>query len=472
MGSLRSSPTSNISPKRLLLLYPVLLLTALLLFAALAWVGERVFQSDAPPVPPAPGSIGTLLHVLLALAVVMVTTRIVGAGFRYLNQPSVIGEVVGGIVLGPSLLGALSPATYAFILPPSAAPFLGVIAQLGIVLYMFIVGLHLDLRILRTSGHASLAISHASIVVPFLLGSALALVLYGTLAGRGVTFTPFALFLGVTMSITAFPVLARLLEEKGLHKTELGMLALTCAAIDDVTAWCLLAFVVSMSQASLSHAVVTVGLTVAYIALMFGVVQPLIARAVPWFERVERLNQGGLAAIFVALLVSAVATEFIGIHAIFGAFLLGAVVPYQSRLAGDITDRLDDLVRVMFLPAFFAFTGMRTEIGLIATWYDWMLCAGIVVVATLGKFGGSFAAARLVGIGRHDAAALGTLMNTRGLVGLIVLNIGLDMGIISPRLFTMLVIMALITTFMASPLLDRLMRGRTPQPALPRPSTP
>jgi Kef-type K+ transport system membrane component KefB len=389
-----------------------------------------------------------------------VTARVVGAIIARQHQPQVIGEVVGGILLGPSLLGAVSPEAYAFLLPADVAPFLGVIAQLGVVLYMFIVGLHLDLGVLRARGHATVAISHASIVVPFVLGCALALALYGSLAGVGIAFTPFALFLGVSMSVTAFPVLARILGDKGLHRTELGMLALTCAAIDDVTAWCLLAFVVSLSQATTVQAFVTLGLTIAYIAMMFAVVRPLVRLTLPWLEPVGRLDQGGLAVIVVALLLSALATEFIGIHAIFGAFLLGAVVPHESRAARDVTERLDDLVRVMFLPAFFAFTGMRTEIGLMATWQDWLFCAGIIAVATLGKFGGSFAAARLAGIGRQDAAALGILMNTRGLVELIVLNIGLDMGIISPRLFTMLVIMALVTTFMTTPLLDLLMRGR------------
>jgi Kef-type K+ transport system membrane component KefB len=384
----------------------------------------------------------------------------VGALFRYIHQPPVIGEVVGGILLGPSVLGAVWPEAQRVLLPAESAPFLGVIAQLGVVLYMFIVGLHFDLRILRTSGQATLAISHASIVAPFVLGGALALGLYGGLAGDNIAFTPFALFIGVSLSVTAFPVLARILSDKGLHKTELGMLALTCAAVDDVTAWCLLAFVVSLSQSTIANGVATLVLTVAYIAVMFAVVRPLAARVVPRLERVGRLDQTGLAVIVVALLASALATELIGIHAIFGAFLLGAVIPPESRVAHDITERLDDLVRVMFLPAFFAFTGMRTEIGLLATWQDWAVCAGILVVAIIGKFGGSFVAARLVGIGRHDAAALGVLMNTRGLVELIVLNIGLDMQIISPRLFTMLVIMALVTTFMTTPILDRLMRGR------------
>jgi Kef-type K+ transport system membrane component KefB len=452
----------SLSTRQMALLYAGGIVGAIALFMAVSWIGERTLESrDATPISAAPAGVDMMLHVLLALAVVIVTARLLGAVFTFIHQPAVIGEVVGGIMLGPSLLGAVSPATYAFLLPPETAPFIGVIAQLGVVLYMFVVGLHLDLRVLRSSGRAALLVSHASIVVPFVLGAVLAFALYTDLAGAHVGFTPFALFLGVAMSITAFPVLARILGDKGLQKSELGMLALTCAAIDDVTAWCLLALVVSVSQAALAGAIATLGLTVAYIALMFLVIRPLIARALPFVDKVERLNQGGLAVVFVTLLLSALATEFIGIHAIFGAFLFGAVIPHTSRVAGEVTARMEDVVRVMFLPAFFAFTGMRTEIGLLSTWDDWLLCAVIITVATLGKFGGAFAAGLASGLGRANSAALGILMNTRGLVELIVLNIGLDIGAISPRLFTMLVVMALVTTFMTSPVLDLIMRGRT-----------
>ncbi len=452
----------NLSARQMALLYASGVAGAIVLFMAVSWLGERTLEPrESITVTAAPTGVDMMLHVLLALAVVIVTARLLGAVFTFLHQPAVIGEVVGGIMLGPSLLGAVSPESYAFLLPAAAAPFIGVIAQLGVVLYMFVVGLHLDLKVLRTSGRAALLISHASIVVPFVLGTMLAFVLYTDLAGTNIAFTPFALFLGVAMSITAFPVLARILGDKGLQKSELGMLALTCAAIDDVTAWCLLALVVSVSQAALAGAVATVGLTVGYIALMFLVIRPLIARALPFVDKVERLNQGGLAVVFVTLLLSALATEFIGIHAIFGAFLFGAVIPHTSRVAGEVTERMEDVVRVMFLPAFFAFTGMRTEIGLLSTWDDWLLCGVIIAVAILGKFGGAFLAGIASGLGRSESAALGILMNTRGLVELIVLNIGLDIGAISPRLFTMLVVMALVTTFMTSPLLHLIMRGRT-----------
>jgi Kef-type K+ transport system membrane component KefB len=400
------------------------------------------------------GPINTLLHVLLSLAVVIISARGIGAVFKFFHQPPVIGEVVGGILLGPSFLGQISPSAYEYILPASTAPFLGVIAQLGVILYMFLVGLEMDLKVLRRSGHATLAISHASIMVPFLLGAALALFLYEKMSHSGIQFTSFALFLGVSMSVTAFPVLARILTDRKVNKTRLGTIALTCAAVDDVTAWCLLAFVVSISQAQIGGAVLTLLLTVGYVALMLLLVRPLIARAVPWLEAFDRLTEGGMALIFVALLVSALTTEFIGIHAIFGAFLLGAVTPHNSRVAKELTDRLEDLVRILFLPAFFAFTGMRTQFGLLQSAEEWLICGVIVLVATIGKFGGTFFAARLTGLQWRDAASLGVLMNTRGLVELIVLNIGLDLQIISPTLFTMLVIMALVTTFLTTPALS------------------
>ena len=401
-----------------------------------------------------------LLSVLVALTTIMVTARLVGALFKRFHQPAVIGEVVGGILLGPSLLGRVSPEAAAVLLPAEAAPFLGVIAQLGVILYMFLVGLELDLRVLRTRAAVTAAISISSIVVPFGLGVVLAGALFESLAPTGVGFTSFALFLGVSMSITAFPVLARILGDQGLQRTDMGIVALTCAAINDAIAWCLLAFVVGVTQSTTSAAVQTVVLTAVYIALMLTVGRRAMTAMVGRFDTSPQIGERSLALVLVAVLLSAVATEFIGIHAIFGAFLFGAIIPHESVIARHVTDRLEDIVRVMFLPAFFAFTGLRTEIGLVNTLEDWVLCAAIIAVATAGKFGGTVLASRLVGLDWRDSAALGILMNTRGLVELIVLNIGLDLGVISPRLFTMLVIMALVTTLMTSPILSRLLKSR------------
>jgi Kef-type K+ transport system membrane component KefB len=391
-------------------------------------------------------------HLLLVLVVVIVTGRVIGKLFLFFQQPPVIGEVVAGILLGPSFLGRLAPEVSTYLLPPAVAPCLGVIAQLGIILYMFIVGLELNVGLLRERAHATIAISHASIIAPFILGSLLAISLYPRLSSSDVPFTNFALFLGVAMSITAFPVLARILTDQRMSKTDIGVIALTCAATDDVTAWCLLAFVVGVTQAQVGGALLVTVLTLTYVAFMFVIVQPLIKQRLPHSEG-EPLPQRLVPLVFVALFLSALTTEYIGVHAIFGAFLLGAVIPHDSPLTRAFTGKLEDLVAVVLLPAFFAFTGMRTQIGLVAGVEQSFVCGVIILVATIGKFGGSLAAARLTGLSWRYSAALGVLMNTRGLMELIVLNIGLDLGIISPTLFAMMVIMALVTTLATTPLL-------------------
>ena len=396
-----------------------------------------------------------LMHVLLALLVVIIAARLVGALFKRLQQPAVIGEVIAGIVLGPSVLGAIAPTTMAYLMPPGVAPFLGIIAQVGVVLFMFLVGIELDTTLLRKRTTASVAVSHASIVTPFVLGALLALLLYPKLSTSDVPFLVFALFLGVSMSVTAFPVLARILIDRRMQKSELGVIALTCAAVDDVTAWCLLALVVSVARSQFAGALVTVALSVAFVGFMLLLVRPLLART---FNEKRELTQMHMAFVFMGLLFSALATEAIGIHALFGAFLFGAIIPHDSSLGREVADKLTDVVVVLLLPAFFAFTGMRTAIGLVNGLEHWLLVGLIILVATAGKLGGSFAAARLVGLDTRNAAALGVLMNTRGLMELIVLNVGLDLRVISPTLFAMLVVMALVTTMATSPMLSLIMR--------------
>jgi len=461
---------------------PVLSVYALMVVGAVLaflWIRQQGSTLIAPP-PAGPGFLGAaaapgpgaaapgaaaasraagevLPHVLLALAVILVAARAVGLVFRRLGQPPVVGEVVAGILLGPSLLGRISPAALAFLLPPAVAPFLGVIAQVGIILFMFLVGVELDPGLMRNRTQATVAISHASITVPFVLGALLALPLYPRLATRDVPFTAFALFLGVSMSITAFPVLARILMDRGIQRTRLGVLALTCAAVNDVTAWCLLAFVVSVVRAQSGSILLTVLLTAAYIGVLLAVVRPLAARLVRAVDH-RGVTKEVMTVVFVALLLSALITEAIGIHAIFGAFVLGVIVPHDSRIARQLRTRLEGLVVVLLLPAFFAFTGLRTQVGLLQG-TGWLLCGVIILVASLGKFGGSAAAARLTGLSWHDAAALGVLMNTRGLVELIVLDIGLDLHVLSPALFAMLVLMALATTMATTPVLALLQRG-------------
>ena len=398
-----------------------------------------------------------LLHLLAALAAVVLLGRLLSRLFRVIHQPPVIGEVVAGIMLGPSLLGSIWPEAYAFILPASVAPSLGLLSQLGVILYMFLVGVELDTEMFRGRMRSTTAIALASIALPFAMGVWLAARLYPEFAPSAVTQTHFALFVGVAMSITAFPVLARILADRGITQTPLGRLALTCAAVADVTAWCLLAVVVGVVQSSEGRGFLTSALTMAFIVFVFGAVRPVVVRLSRQWESREP-DRGAIAIVLVVALVSALATEAIGVHAIFGAFLFGAVIPHSSALARALEQRIEYLVTVLLLPAFFAFAGMRTEIGLLATGDAWLTCAVLIAVATAGKFGGTLLAARVTGYDWRRSTELGLLMNTRGLMELIVLNVGLDLGIISPALFTMMVLMALVTTMATTPLLSLLQR--------------
>ena len=394
--------------------------------------------------------------MLLALVVIVVAARILGAVFRWLHQPQVMGEVVAGLLLGPSFLGWLAPQLSSRLLSPAIAPLLAIIAQVGVILFMFLVGLELNTNLLRQRTRATIAISHTSIMVPFLLGAGLALWLYPRFTGGGVSFTAFALFIGVAMSVTAFPVLARILTDTKMQASRMGVLALACAAVDDVTAWCLLALVVGVAHAQPGRVLLTVGAAIAFILFVLLIVR----RGAVWLARHQSskgtTTQPMFAIVCVSLLVSALLTERIGIHALFGAFLLGAIVPHDSQLARDLREKCEDLVVVLFLPVFFAFTGMRTQIGLLQEPIDWLVCLLIILVASLGKFGGTFFAARLTGSDRREAASLGILMNTRGLMELVVLNIGLDLGILSPALFAMFVLMAVVTTLATTPILHAL----------------
>ncbi|MCP3099150.1 cation:proton antiporter [Myxococcus sp. K15C18031901] len=396
-----------------------------------------------------------LTLLLMQLMVIIGVSRLIGRGTRWLGQPLVIAEVVAGIVLGPSLLGWLAPDVMNALFPSSSLPVLKMLSQVGLVLFMFLIGLELDPKMLKGRGHASVAISHTSIVVPFALGAvAGALWLYKSLSSPTVPFSSFVLFMGVSMSITAFPVLARILTERGLLQSRLGAIAITCAAVDDVTAWCLLAFVVSIVRASdLAHAALTTVFAMGYIAFMLLAVRPFLARLGARVASREGLTQNVVAGTLLLLMASAWATELIGIHALFGAFLFGAVIPKEGGLAAALVEKLEDVAVVLLLPIFFAFSGLRTQVGLLNTPESWVTCGVIILLACVGKFGGSAVAARMTGLRWREAGAIGVLMNTRGLMELIVLNLGLDLGVISPTLFTMMVLMALVTTFMTTPLL-------------------
>lgn len=444
----------------------------LLIAAALLTVGlvQRWGSGLQAPLPAEPAAAAgqvamhsdTLFHFLLALAAVMGLGRLLGAAFKRIGQAPVIGEVIAGILLGPSLLGWLLPASGAYLFPPTVTPVLGIVAQLGIVLYMFQVGLEVNAAEFKGRGHATLTISHASIAVPFMLGVLLSLWLYPRFASADVTFTAFSLFMGVAMSITAFPVLARILRDSGIAKTALGVTALSCAAVDDATAWCLLALVVGVASADLHSAVTAfVGLGL-FVAFMVFALRPLILKYAARHSK-PPLSQGAVAVVLLFVLLSALATELIGIHAIFGAFLLGVLIPHDSAIALEFEAKLKDVVAVLLLPAFFAYSGMRTQIGLLHGSEQWLACGLIILVATLGKFGGASLAARYSGMNARDSTALGILMNTRGLVELIVLNIGLDLRVISPTLYAMMVLMALATTLATAPALRWLTPGVLPR---------
>ncbi len=473
------------SPARTLLAYVLMLAATVGLFLFVRSHGEALpspaavaAPASAAPVASTANDLG-LAHVLLAIAAIVVVARLVGRAFeRFLRQPPVMGEIVAGILLGPSFFGALSPRGYAFLLPASAVPQLRLVAQIGVALFMFLVGLELDPRELRKSSHTTLAISHTSILAPFALGSTLALVLFPIYGRAGTSFTVFALFIGVSMSVTAFPVLARILTDRRLQQTRVGATAIAAAAAGDVTAWCLLAFVSGLARGQASRGARTIALMALYVAVMIVVVRP-IAR---WLAaREESTSTRGspttLAMVLALLFASASATEWIGLHSLFGAFFFGALLPHEGKLAERVRSQLHDVVVVLLLPIFFAFTGMRTQFGLVSTAADGLLCAAIIGVATVGKFGGSLAAARFGGFSWGESSAIGVLMNTRGLMELIVLDVGLDMGVLSPTLFAMLVLMALVTTFATTPVLDLLSRtgsaarslglGRAPAPNPP-----
>jgi Kef-type K+ transport system membrane component KefB len=396
-----------------------------------------------------------LSHLFVQLLVVIAAARLTGTVFTRIGLPAVVGEMTAGILLGPSLLGHLAPGAFAFIFPADSLGTLKLFSQIGICLFMFSVGMELKAEHLRHKVQLAVAVSHASILLPFMLGVMLATVLYDSMAGPEATFKGFALFMGISLSITAFPVLARILQERGLTTTPLGATAIACAAVDDITAWSVMAFVVAISRsASLSSAALTLALALSFVAVMLLVVK----RALPTWLDVSspEPSSGTLATVVCVMLAASLCTEVIGIHALFGAFLAGAIMPDAHGFREHIRLRVEKFSGVLLLPLFFAFTGLRTEIGLLDGVSDWLLCLGIIALATIGKLGATAVAARFTGMGWRESLQLGALMNTRGLMELIALNIGYDLGILSPRIFTMLVLMALVTTFMTGPLLTLL----------------
>lgn len=395
-----------------------------------------------------------LTLLLMQMAAILMVSRVLGAVARWLGQPLVIAEVLAGILLGPSLLGWAWPEGMAALFPTKSLPVLTMLSQVGLVLFMFLIGLELDPKLLRGRTRASIAISWASILLPFGLGAFAAWQLHDAYSPPGVPFVAFVLFLGAAMSVTAFPVLARILSERHLLTTRVGAVTIACAAVDDVTAWCILAFVVAVARSQgIVQAAWTTGMALAFIITMVFLARPFLQRLGARVASREGLSSTVVAVTLLFLLASATISELIGIHALFGAFLFGAILPKEGRLADTLAEKVETVAVILLLPLFFAHSGLRTEIGLVDEPKEWLVTALLIALATAGKFGGSALAARGTGLAWREASAIGILMNTRGLMELIVLNIGMDLGVISPTVFTMLVIMALVTTFATSPIL-------------------
>lgn len=397
--------------------------------------------------------------LILQISTIILVARIFGFLANKIGQPTVIGEIIAGIVLGPSLLGLFIPEVSGFLFPASSLGNLQFLSQIGLILFMFIIGMELDIKVLKNKADAAVVVSHASIIFPYFLGMGLAYLLYQRFAPAGISFLEFSLFMGIAMSITAFPVLARIIQERGLTKTSLGSMAITCAAADDITAWCILAAVVAIVKAgSFLSALYTMGLAVIYVLFMIYAIQPILKKMGDVYVSKEMVNKRVVGVIFLLLLLSSYLTEIIGIHALFGAFLAGVIMPQNLSFKKILTEKIEDISLVLLLPLFFVFTGLRTQIGLLNEGNLWFTCLLITAVAIIGKFGGSAIAARVVGQSWKESLSIGALMNTRGLMELIVLNIGYDLGILSPEIFSMLVIMALVTTFFTGPSLDLINR--------------
>jgi Kef-type K+ transport system membrane component KefB len=393
--------------------------------------------------------------LLLQITVILLTARLVSGLFLRIGQPAVIGEMIAGIILGPSLLGLLFPQALTFLFPASSMGALKLLSQLGVLLFMFIIGTDINARQLREKAQAAMVISHASIIAPFFLGVTASLLIYASFAPQNIPFTSFALFMGVAMSITAFPVLARIIEERGMTNSYLGNIAIACAAVDDVTAWCILAAVIAVVKVSGGgYSALTVLLTLSFIAFMLRVLKPRLNRR---FSRMAESPTHGSGIIIFALaltFISAYFTELIGIHALFGAFMAGVAMPENGAVRSFLRDRFAPFVSTALLPLFFAFTGLRTQIGLINDWQGWLACLGIIVIAIAGKWGGSMLAARWCGMSWSESTSIGALMNTRGLMELVVLNIGYDLGILPERIFAIMVLMAIVTTCLTGPCLS------------------
>jgi Kef-type K+ transport system membrane component KefB len=453
--------------KRTLLLYTIIVVGAALAVLAILRFGDARYIDALTGAGSHPlthsqgmGVYENLRHPLAVLIIqlmaIVLTARVFGYWATRLGQPPVVGEIVAGLALGPSLLGWSWPAASHFLFPSPSLGTLQLFSQVGVILFMFVAGLELDTSHLRHRAHAAVAVSHVSIVLPFLLGVSLALAMYSSYAPAGVPFHAFALFMGIAMSITAFPVLARILSDQGLMATPIGSTAVTCAAVDDVTAWTLLAMVVAIATqgAALGVLVTIAVLAIAFVLVMLYVVRPWLTALFDRPAGETALTRERVAIVLAVVFGAALFTEALGVHALFGAFVAGVCMPPMPDVRDQLRERLESFATVFLLPVFFVFTGLRTELGLLTDVSGWMMAGVIIVVATVGKLGGSMLAARITGMDWSSAFTLGALMNTRGLMELVALNVGYELGVLSPRLFTMMVLMALVTTAMTGPLVQ------------------
>jgi Kef-type K+ transport system membrane component KefB len=395
----------------------------------------------------------TVVAFFIAVVIVMLFARLCGSLMPRIRQPRVMGEVLAGILLGPTLFGALAPHLQSQIFASDIVPYIGVAANLGLVFYMFLIGLEVDLGQLRGRARMTLAVSNTALLVPLMLGLLVALPLY-TLLAPDIRFAAFALFVAVSMSITAFPVLARIISERRMIKRPLGTLALSAAAVDDVSAWFLIALATAVAGAGSGLVVLeTIGWAAVFCLVMAFAVRPVMARAAVAYDEAGHVPGTWITVIFAGVLLSAITTETIGIAVIFGAFVMGLAMPRHAGLSEDVTQRVEDFVLTLLLPLFFAYTGLRTNVELLGSGQLVAITLGLCALAIVGKYGGTLIAARVIRLPWRQSAVLGALMNTRGLTELIVLNLALSAGAISQALFTALVIMALLTTFMAGPLI-------------------
>jgi Kef-type K+ transport system membrane component KefB len=401
------------------------------------------------------GNIRTPIAILLLQVItILFVARIFGYLFVKMKQPSVVGEIVAGIILGPSVLAQFFPDVSTFLFAPESLDNINILSQIGLIFFMFVIGMELDIAEVKKKFNETILISHTGTFFPFLCGVIVAYFTYSRYAAHITPFVPYALFIGISMSITAFPVLARIIQEKGLTKSHLGILSLASAANGDVTAWCLLAAVIAIAQTgTFVGAVYTILFAILFLLFMFFVLRPFLNIIGNIYHNKEVVNKTIVAFMFLILIASAYTTEIMGIHALFGAFMAGVIMPSHVQFRKILTEKVEDVALTIFLPLFFVSTGLKTQIGLISTPSEWFVCVVFILVAVFGKVIGTAIPARFTGESWKNSWYMGALMNTRGLMELIILTIGYEMNILSPPIFSMLVLMTLVTTFMTGPLL-------------------